>query len=145
MTPALVFHQLLLIRDRFRSRGIVIQILIFHKLLQVLPNCMSWRLARLAGVDVEKIVTDYSRKTVCRTYVSDWESWADRSEVLLHLINHVRSKGDYHVPQGLESLFESEIIRNFNFLEPMRPALKNIEEMKSRTTCYLVQRRKKEL
>jgi hypothetical protein len=65
--------------------------------------------------------------------VSDWESWTDRSEVLLHLIDHVRRKGDYHIPQGLEPLFESEIIRNFNFLEPMQPPLESIDDMKLRT------------
>ena len=116
-----------------QRRGIIWQILVFHYLLQKLPRKASWDLARLSGIDVEKIVTDYSRKTVCRTYVSDWESWTDRSEVLLHLIDHVRRKGDYHIPQGLEPLFESEIIRNFNFLEPMQPPLESIDDMKLRT------------
>jgi hypothetical protein len=116
-----------------QRRVIIWQILVFHYLLQKLPRKASWDLARLSGIDVEKIVTDYSRKTVCRTYVSDWESWTDRSEVLLHLIDHVRRKGDYHIPQGLEPLFESEIIRNFNFLEPMQPPLESIDDMKLRT------------
>ena len=119
---------------------VVVQIRIFHYLLQKLPRKFAWDLARVAGIDVEKIVTDYSRKTVCRTYVSDWESWTDRSEVLLHLIEHVRSRGDYHIPQGLEPLFESEIIRNFNFLEPMEPALKSIDDMKYRVTDTLIRR-----
>ena len=123
-------YQLIQILQR---RLIVWQILAFHYLLQKLPRKSSWDLARLSGIDVEKIVIDYARKTVCRTYVSDWESWTDRSEVLLHLIDHVRCKGDYHIPQGLEPLFESEIIRNFNFLEPMQLPLESIDDMKLRT------------
>lgn len=111
------------------------RVAVFHKLLEVLPSKAGWELIRLANIDVPGIVTDYAKKTVCRCYSGDWEYWTDRCEVLLHRINHVRNKGDYHVPKGfeLEDLFESEIVRLFNFLEPMEPPFKDIDDMKSRT------------
>ena len=80
-------------------------------------------------IDVPKIVKEYARKTVCRVYTADWASWKDRGEILVQDVDRVIA-GDYHVPPPYLDLFTSEVIRLFNFLEPMDPEVSDINELR---------------
>jgi hypothetical protein len=82
-----------------------------------------------ANIDIPQVVKDYARKIICRVYCSDWASWKDRAEILVQHIDRV-AEGDYHVPEPYNDLFASEIVRLFNFLEPMEPEINDIMELR---------------
>ena len=84
-----------------------------------------------ANINVPYIVKSHARKLVCRVFSGDWAGWDTRAEILLGQMKWAEEKGDYHVPSGFINMFQNEIIRLFNFLEPMNPPLNNIEDMEN--------------